>query len=600
MPIRNQKIENILNMALAVTPSERARSINLETGYLPTENKWKVIVKFTGDLTSLQSDFPDVQITILSNQYGILIIPESQIEAIANSPLITYMEKPKRLFFSTFQARQASCITVVQSASSQIPGVGNGLDGYGILIGIIDSGIDYAHPDFRNEDGTTRILELWDQTLETVYTQDTINRALEQNTESERLAICPSRDLSGHGTHVAGIAAGNGRASDGIYRGVAYRSDLLVVKLGVPDPNGFPSTTELMEAIDFCVRKAELYGRPLALNLSFGNNYGSHSGTSLLETFINDIAGINQNCICVGTGNEGSSGGHTGARLSNPGQSSTVPPAAFPPASSSIAYTGSIQRIEFAVSAYETTLNIQLWKNYVDEFRITISDPSGSRAISIDPVPGTSRYTIGSCELLVFYGEPAPYSRYQEIYFDFLPTGDYLEEGVWSITLTAQRIVNGIWDMWMPSSSVRSATTRFLNPTPDTTLTIPSTAMKSIAVSAYDSYYNALAAFSGRGYTWDTRQIKPDLAAPGVDINSCAPGGGYTVKSGTSMATPFVTGSAALLMQYGIGNGNDPFLYGEKVKAYLIRGARRISVENAYPNPELGWGVLCLRDALPS
>lgn len=578
MPIRNQKLENILNMALSVTPSERSRSINLETGYLPTENKWKVIVKFSGDLSLLQTDFPDIQITILSNQYGILVIPESQIDAVANSPLITYMEKPKRLFFSTFQARQASCITVVQSASSQIPGVTNGLDGNGIIVGIIDSGIDYTHPDFRNEDGTTRILELWDQTLEQICTQENINRALEQETESERLAICPSRDLSGHGTHVAGIAAGNGRASDGIYRGVAYRSNLLIVKLGVPDPNGFPSTTELMQAIDFCVRRAEFYGKPLALNLSFGNNYGSHSGTSLLETFINDIAGINQNCICIGTGNEGSSGGHTGAKLSN----------------------SESNRIEFAVSAYETTLNIQLWKNYVDEFRISISDPSGSRTIPIDPVPGTSRYTIGNCDLLVFYGEPAPYSRYQEIYFDFLPTGDYLEEGVWSITLTAQQIVNGIWDMWMPSSSVRSATTRFLNPTPDTTLTIPSTAMKAISVSAYDSYYNSLAAFSGRGYTWDTRQIKPDLAAPGVEINSCAPGGGYTVKSGTSMATPFVTGSAALLMQYGIINGNDPFLYGEKVKAYLIRGAKRIQVENAYPNPELGWGVLCLRDALPN
>lgn len=578
MSIRNQKLENILNMALSATPSERSRSINLETGYLPTENKWKVIVKFSGDLSLLQNDFPDIQITILSNQYGILVIPESQIDAVANSPLITYIEKPKRLFFSTFQARQASCITVVQSASSQIPGVGNGLDGNGIIVGIIDSGIDYSHPDFRNEDGTTRILELWDQTLEQVCTQEDLNRALEQETESERLAICPSRDLSGHGTHVAGIAAGNGLASDGIYRGVAYRSSLLIVKLGVPDPNGFPSTTELMQAIDYCVRRAEFYGMPLALNLSFGNNYGSHSGTSLLETFINDLAGINQNCICIGTGNEGSSGGHTGSKLSN----------------------SESRRVEFAVSAYETTLNIQLWKNYVDEFRISISDPSGSRTIPIDPVPGTSRYTIGNCDLLVFYGEPAPYSRYQEIYFDFLPTVDYLEEGVWSITLTAQRIVNGIWDMWMPSSSVRSATTRFLNPTPDTTLTIPSTAMKAISVSAYDSYYNSLAAFSGRGYTWDTGQIKPDLAAPGVEINSCAPGGGYTVKSGTSMATPFVTGSAALLMQYGIVNGNDTFLYGEKVKAYLIRGARRIPVENAYPNPELGWGVLCLRDALPN
>ena len=121
-----------------------------------------------------------------------------------------------------------------------------------------------------------------------------------------------------------------------------------------------------------------------------------------------------------------------------------------------------------------------------------------------------------------------------------------------------------------------------------------------ISVAAYDSSFHTLAAFSGRGYTWETEQIKPDLAAPGVDITSCAPGGGYQTQSGTSMATPFVTGSAALLMQYGIVNKNDPFLYGEKIKAYLLRGAKRISAEAGYPNRELGWGTLCLRDSFPT
>ena len=125
-------------------------------------------------------------------------------------------------------------------------------------------------------------------------------------------------------------------------------------------------------------------------------------------------------------------------------------------------------------------------------------------------------------------------------------------------------------------------------PSEETTLTIPSTAARVITVGAYDGYFDRAAAFSGRGYTRETNQVKPDLVAPGVDITSCAPGGGYVTRSGTSMAAPFVTGGAALLMQWGIVDKNDPYLYGEKMKAYLIKGARRLPAMRNYPNPVFG------------
>ena len=131
------------------------------------------------------------------------------------------------------------------------------------------------------------------------------------------------------------------------------------------------------------------------------------------------------------------------------------------------------------------------------------------------------------------------------------------------------------------------------------TITIPSTAARVITVGAYDGYFDRAAAFSGRGYTRETNQVKPDLVAPGVDITSCAPGGGYVVRSGTSMATPFVSGGAALLMQWGIVNKNDLYLYGEKMKAYLIKGARRLPAMQYYPNPVFGWGALCVAQSLP-
>lgn len=276
------KIENILNLALDATREEREKSLNLDVGYDVADDSWEVIVKFFGTTEELRQKlserFPKEQAQIgiynLTNEYAILRIPQPLVELVASMPEIEYMEKPKRLFFSVENGKRSSCINPLQTGQGTSPT--SNLTGKEVLVAVIDSGIDYAHPDFCNSDGTTRIAVLWDQTLDTVYGRETINLALRQESEQERYAICPSRDTSGHGTHVAGIAAGNGRASNGRYRGVAYESELIVVKLGVPRETSFPKTTELMSAVDFCIARARQYGKPIALNLSFGNNYGSH------------------------------------------------------------------------------------------------------------------------------------------------------------------------------------------------------------------------------------------------------------------------------------------------------------------------------------
>lgn len=567
----NPKFENLLNLALDATPREREKSLNLGVGYEPVESRWDLIVKYSGDIGRIAEEYPQITVRELLNEYALLNVPDNLIEAVAGAPEIEYVEKPKRLFFAVNQGKRASCILPLQTARYNLTGAGT-------LVAFLDSGIDYAHPDFRNADGTTRILNLWDQTLDKEFSESDINEALKQDTQEGRYRIVPSRDLSGHGTHVAGIAAGNGRASDGVNRGVAYESSLIVVKLGVPMETSFPRTTELMAGLDYIVKKALKYRRPVAVNLSFGNTYGSHSGTSLLETYINDIANYWKSSIVIGTGNEGSGRGHTSGFLQE-GQETIV---------------------ELAVGAFETTLNFQLWKSYSDEFDVLLTNPSGMRVGPILREQGPQRLTIGETELLIYYGEPSPYSIYQEIYVDFIPVRDYIDSGIWEITLIPRRIITGNYDFWLPSQAALNEATGFLLPTPETTMTIPSTAFKAVAVAAYDARFQQLAPFSGRGFTRQTRQVKPDLAAPGVDILSAAPGGGYSVRSGTSMATPFVTGSAALLMQWGIVDGNDPFLYGEKIKAYLIKGARPLPLIEEYPNPVIGWGTLCLRDSLPN
>ena len=609
----NAKMELSLRAAIDADNSDRITSGDLGTGFDADTQLWELILFYSGDSAPLQTSFPALTFTFLLSNYAIVRLPAQAIDALAASPQIIYMERPRRLFYELLAAKRASCITSLQHTSATAPAgqtsasqsglspalqntqrSAQNLTGWDTLLCVIDSGIDYTHPDFCNTDGTTRIVALWDQTITpdssrgffsppryspgTLFTEEQINEALAAPDPAARMQICPSIDVSGHGTHVTGIAAGNGRSSNGINRGVAYEAALLIVKLGSPDPLGFPSTTQLMQAVDFAVRYAASRNLPLAVNLSFGNTYGSHSGTSLLETYLDSVAELSRISLVVGSGNEGNSAGHTGGRLR----------------------TGETRAIEFSIADYERSLSIQIWKNYWDTMRLEIHSPGRSYTITVPSVPGNRSFVAENTTLLVSTGEPSPYSIYQEIYLDFLPTESYLTSGIWTLTLIAEDIRDGIYDMWMPTSAARGLDTRFLTPTPEITLTIPSTAARVITVGAYDSRSNTYAPFSGRGYTWNTNQVKPDLVAPGVDILSTATGGGYESRSGTSMATPFVSGSCCLLMQWGIVRGNDSFLYGQKMKACLIRGAKRLPFITEYPDPRIGWGALCVADSIPT
>lgn len=578
----SQNIDNVLNLALDATEEERIKSLNLNVGYNAEEKEWEVIIKYSGSLEAVR-EFA-LGVTSLRGEYAIVRLKESDIQRLSEVPQIEYIEKPKRLFFQAENGRRVSCINEMQNTrllpSSEI------LFGEGILVAILDSGIDYANQDFRKEDGSTRIYRIWDQTVTgnppegyafgSEYTEEKINEALRQETVAERYGIVPSRDNSGHGTAVAGIVAGNGRGSGSLARGVASRSELIVVKLGVPRKEGFPRTTELMSGLNYVVDLAAKRGMPVAINMSIGNTYGAHNGTSLLERFMDTISDVGRSCICVGAGNEGTSAGHVNGIL-NENQE---------------------ERIEFAVQERQTAFSIQIWKRYEDRIRIVIQTPSGTRMGPIDEILGTQRLRAAGAEILLYYGEPSPYSVLQEIYMEFLPTDLYLPAGVWQIQLIPERIIVGEYEMWMPSQSALNVGTGFLYPSEELTITIPSTAERIVSVGAYNGFTGAYAPFSGRGYDLGRGLVKPDLVAPGVDVVTTSVNGGTAAVSGTSFATPFVTGSAALLMEWGIVKKNDPYLYGEKVKAYLRNGARQLPGFTEV-NPLTGYGALCLRDSLP-
>ena len=560
----DQKLENLLNISLQATKEEREKSEELGIGYDPEQNTWELIVRYTGSLDGLRIRYPQIRIRELLNQYAVLIVPETLVDAVSQETVIEYVEKPKQLYFELQAGKAASCINAVQQ------GMNNpfGLFGQGTIVAVIDTGIRAESMEFRNADGSTRILNIWDQTTGTEYDRSQIDEALQNETKDT--AGIPGADVLGHGTQVAAIACGSS--------GVAAQADILVVKLGLAAKNGFPRTTQLMEALDYVVRKAIDYGKPLAVNISFGNNYGDHTGSSLLENFINDIADSWKCSICIGSGNEGLGAVHTGGTLTEDTE----------------------ETVELAVSSYETGLSIQIWKDYWDDIAVEIIAPSGRNLGRIQENSRVSRIRYEDMELLTYFGEPSPFRIRQEIYIDMIPQTVYIQSGLWKLRLIPRSIRNGRYDMWLPAQGALNFGTGFTSPDSASTFTIPSAAAKAVTVGAYDAGTGSAAPFSGRGYIVEiggSLMVKPELAAPGVNVLVPSVSGMARV-SGTSYATPFVTGSAALLMEWGIVRGNDAFLYGEKLKAYLIKGAEPLAGA-AVPDTQTGWGRLCLKNSLP-
>ena len=554
---QDEKLENQLQLALDLPVEERKKTQDLNVGYDENLKQWEIIFQYVGSLEQLNLPH-GVEVEPLSEGYAIAFMKENLLETFSRLEQIIFIEKPKALLLSRQQGIAASCMLSIKNSPLN-------LSGEGVLIAVIDTGIDIFHPDFQNENGTTKIVSLWDQTIPgnppapftigTVYLQEEINQALQEGKGSSSVR---SQDISGHGTHVASICGGR--------NGVAPMADFLIVKLG--KENDFPRTTQLMMAVQYVVDFAKKQRKPLAVNISYGHNYGDHRGNSLLETFLSKIAGQWKSVFCIGTGNEGDSARHKQGVI----QEKT-------------------EEILFDIAPAETSINLQIWKNFADEFELMLVSPSGKSYRMVNQ-PGKTEYLYADTKVVVYNGLPTPYNVRQEIYFVWIPQKEEIESGQWNLKITPVHLVNGEYQMWLPVSSGSNRQTRFLEPSKTLTLTIPSTADKVISVGAYNVRYRSYAEFSGRGDT-SLCVAKPDLVAPGVGILGAAPGGGENRMSGTSMATPFVTGAAALMMEWGIIRGNDPYFYGERVKAYLHRGARKMPGFETYPNDEVGYASLC-------
>ena len=712
----NQKLNPELALSLSLDNIERMKSPLLRSGFSPNTDTWKLILFYNGSLDDIKKVISFSFIPLLGN-FAILFIREEDIPSFLTFPQILYVELSRPIYENALTGIDASCFPDYNIITGRNINTTT-LTGKGTAVAILDSGVDYKHPDFRNDDGSTRILAYWDQSLPfsyyannnnnnidynnkdssgnhnitnhinnlmdsnndsiinnfynlgVIFSEKDLNRLLisevrtvlsnslaspasqsstelvslsrnisDDNTDllspSEDISddstdlLSPSEDISGHGTHIAGICAGNGRASNGNNQGVAPESSLIVVKLKNEASSVYTDYANLMMAVDFVVRFAAFRSLPLSINISYGSNDGSHTGSSLLEQFIEQVALYGKNVISVATGNEGLTRRHASLNiLSSEATSSTASPnqtfhsnqspdpfqTSFSISSSS-PNTFSNQNfysksISFTIAPGERNLYLEIWQAFADDFSYELFSPSGLQSFTFPTVPGIYTYTLAETIIYVTINNPTPYQPFRQYFLSFRPNNifssdstdsdiplQFITSGTWFLRVTpvpTGKIADGRLQFWLPSKETTNSATGFISPSSDMTFTIPSTASSVISVSGYDSTLDVFAPFSGQGFS-NNRNTKPDLCAPAVNILSTAPGGGYTIQTGTSMAAPFVTGAAALLMQYGIINRNDPFLYGEKVKAYLWKSAKPLPAFSKYPNEKVGWGALCFK-----
>lgn len=461
------------------------------------------------------------------------------------------------------------------------------LKGEGILMGFLDSGISYTHPAFRTATGKTRIVELWDQTIPqpenpgpfgygTIYTREQIDAALEAQEPS---TLVPSTDLTGHGTYVAGVAAGS-PAPETQFTGAAPEASLAVVRLKQAKEHlknyyyfsgELPvyQETDLMTGIQYLLDLSRRMEMPLVLCIALGSNQGDHTGYSPLCISIRQLDTLLGVATVASAGNEGGKAHH---------YFNTVPSLTRP------------RPVEIYVRENTPGFFLEIWGQPPESFSVGFRSPTGEVIPRIPVRLGKTeviRFFLEDTVIYVNYELIQNTSGSQLIFIRF----DRPTPGIWNVDVfcTAQ-LLKGAFHMWLPISGFTDPDVTFLTPDPETTITTPGNSPHVITPAAYDAYTGSIFLNSSRGYTRND-QIKPDLAAPGTAVTGPDLKNGFTQRSGTSPAAALTAGSTALLLEWGIRQKNIRFLSTYEAKSFLIRGAVRTSRES-YPNPEWGYGAL--------
>lgn len=525
-------------------------------------------------------------IDFISRQFAVLHIPLSDLEQPINFSYYTYSAIPKLYSLLDAGSMEASGIL----PASRIPAFGN--RGRGVLIGFVDTGIDYQNPLFRKNDGTTRILGIWDQTLGngtadpingfralygTQYSREEIDLAL---ASPDPLALVPSLDENGHGTFLASVAAGG---EDQDFTGAAPEAAIAMVRLKpakqylrefylIREGADAYQEDDIMMGISYLLHLARQFSMPLVVCLGLGTNQGSHMGKSPLGFYLDDVSIYAGTAIVTAAGNETGYGHHYRA-VTRP--------------------EDSLQTVELNVGDADRGFSMEFWAQDVDIYRVGFISPTGE---VVNPLPSSGeenviRFLVEQTEITVFSSIVNAATGSQMIFIRFKDP----MPGIWNITVSSALSITGAFHIWLPSRGFLSDSTYFLRPDPDTLITGPGNTQYALTVSAYDHTTGGIYIHSSRGFS-RSGQIKPELAAPGVSITGAGLHSGFVKKSGTSAAAAHAAGAAAVMLHWGILEQNDPYMSTSAIKTYLIRGAKR-NPALTYPNREFGYGTLDLYQA---
>ena len=560
---------------------------NLKNCNLYFEDSPNYLVEYRGDFKEEIDKIPYACGDIITNTIGVISTSSQYLDRLLNDvPAITFIDPRSKYILQDISPSNVDNINAIKINPYL------DLTGSGVLIGMVDTGIDYLNEEFIKEDDTSRIVSLWDQTIQDTsdqtvyigktYSNEEINNAINAyRNKQDPYGIVPSKDDIGHGTETAGIIGSRGYNKE--FQGIASNCEFVIVKLlesisfkNQLKANGVKYTpiynsSEILAGIEYLKNFSVKANMPMVIYLGIGTTEGSHDGNNMISRYLTSVNTIRGIVTVAGVGNEGAAEGH---------------------ASASIKAVGDISTVELKISREIKYFSFSIWVLKPNRASLNVISPNGeasnfikSKVNEIESI----NFVFFNTEMTIKYYIPEHFTGHEVIAVNFTN----IKAGIWTIQLRGDYITDGKYHIWLPPQKTLPEDTKFLQADPFTTLTIPSTARK-VATVAYYGNDNALVAASGKGYNTRDLVLNPDIATIGTNILTTKPLGGVTTVSGSSAATAIVAGACALLLQWGIVNGNDKIMYSTKVIVYLIHGADRSNTSYKYPSREIGYGFFDL------